>query len=565
MTELPPHFIDKAMPLAKRSLPDLELDFPERSLVEGANVTRVGPSPTGMMHVGTLYVGLLNAMLADQSGGVSILRIEDTDGAREQDGATSFIIDSLARYKIQMDEGLRSSGESIGEYGPYVQSARREIYQSCVKHLLNTGQAYFCFCTPDELEEQRDAQRRIGAPTGYYGSWARWRDQNVGETAFALDSGRPFVIRFKSNGSQNRKRVAEDLIFGTREVGQSFQDIVILKQDGLPTYHLAHVVDDHFMRTTHVLRGAEWLASVPLHLQLFDAFGWTPPKYGHIAPIAKLDGGSRRKLSKRKDPEASVRYFEELGYPPAAILDYLMTLASPAFEDWRSLHPELSVTQFPLSIDSMQNGAGPLFDFDKLDSISRDVIASMEAEEVYEAVLEWAEQFDPNFGNLLSCDRDYTIGILGIERSGSKRRKDITKWLDVKGDVRYFYDDLFELSESFAGLLTEAHPPNELARIARDFYSILHVSDSQEVWFDRVKTLATRYGYAARSKEYKANPSAYKGTVADFVKIFRVLLTGNPISPDLYSVIQVMGFARVHTRLMRAEEIRTNGHHRPTF
>ena len=525
---------------------ELEDQYPKRYLPPKAMVTRIGPSPTGMMHIGTLYVGLLNSLIAEQSNGVSILRIEDTDKKRELAGATDFILESLEQYKITFDEGMKYND---GDYGPYHQSKRRHIYHTYVNQLVNSNQAYLCFCTPGDLENIRNEQRRTGARSGYYGTWAIWRNKPQVEVDTALMAGIPYVVRFKSPGSHDQKIAFDDLVFGKRETSENDHDIVIMKSDGLPTYHFAHVVDDHLMRTTHVIRGDEWLSSVPTHLQLFSALGWQPPKYAHIVPINKIDGKARRKLSKRKDPEASVEYFSKAGYPEEAILDYLMSLANSNFEAWRSKNLDSALSEFPLALEKLQSGSGPLFDFDKLDNISRETISRFSAETVFDRLASWAREYDPNFAGMMESHSTYTTEILDIERNQLKARKDFTKWSEFKGDISYFYDDWFSLDiEVMLGELSFVSI-EELAKITAEFAEHFDVSDGKGVWFDKIKKVAAANNFALKPKDLKTNPTIYNGTVAHVAKIFRVLLTGLPNSPDLYSIMQVMGSERVLARI----------------
>ena len=425
----------RLFPNRRPSPADLVLRFPERALPSGAWVTRIGPSPTGKMHIGTLYVGLLNSMLAHQSKGISILRIEDTDKLREVDGATQLIVDSLQRFGIRLDEGPLPHLRERGAYGPYFQSQRKEIYQVFARQLLDSGKAYPCFSSPAELEEIREQQRLAGVRTGYYGPWAVWRDRPEQDVENALNLDQPWVLRFRSPSGQSRRTTFYDCVFGQREANANDHDIVILKSDGLPTYHFAHVVDDHLMRTTHVIRGDEWLASVPLHIQLFEAFGWKAPQYAHIAPINKIDGASRRKLSKRKDPEASVRYFQAEGYPPEPTLAYLLSLAASGFEKWYHANPSRSLYDFPIQLQNLQAGGGPIFDFEKLQFLSKEYIASLTAREVFDQGLAWAQEFDAELALQLEGNLDYVCNVLSIERGAENARKDIRKWSDLRNEI----------------------------------------------------------------------------------------------------------------------------------
>jgi len=541
--------IDRIFPDALPTPEALEQQYPPRDLPEGAMVTRVGPSPTGFMHIGTLYVGRICAQFARQTGGVSILRIEDTDKKREVEGAVDFITGAFDHFGIVFDEGVDATGNDKGTYGPYRQSARKTQYHAYIKHLLEEDAAYPCFASAEELDEMRTQQVARNVPPGYYGSWAMWRDRAEEDVIAALDAGTPFVIRFRSTGNKYRKVAFEDLIFGRRELPENNQDVVIMKSDGLPTYHFAHVVDDHLMRTTHVIRGDEWLPSVPTHLELFAALGWEAPAYAHIAPINKLDGNSRRKLSKRKDPEASVGFFEEQGYPCDAVLDYLMTLSDAAFEDWKQANPGTSSWEFQLSFKGLQGSNGPLFDMDKLGNISRHHIARLTNVEVYDQVLAWANGNDPHLAELMQSDPEKVLAIFNIERGGPNARKDLERWDEVKQELLLFFDDSFSLSAEDARALLPYLNADELAALVRDFLESYDPSDDKEIWFDKIKELGGDHGFALRPKDYKKDPEAFKGTVADVAKVFRVLLMGRERTPDLYSIMQVLGTESVRSRV----------------
>ncbi|KAG1649045.1 Glutamate--tRNA ligase [Nymphon striatum] len=503
---------------------ELLAKFGGRRPAKNAMITRVGPSPTGMMHIGTLYVGLINAMLANQSDGTMILRLEDTDKSREVEGASEFIIQSLDRYGIKIDEGPTLSGQERGSHGPYVQSCRRKIYQSFAKHLLLQGKAYPCFSTRDELESARKEQAKLGVRTGYYGSWATWRDANDQAISNAIRARLPWVLRFRSDGDHSKKTSFEDCIFGQREMAENDQDIVILKNDGMPTYHFAHVVDDYLMGTTHVVRGEEWLASVPTHLQLFEAFDWQPPKYAHVAPINKMDGTSRRKLSKRKDPESSVLFFEQEGYPEEAVLEYLLSLADSGW-------------------------GGPIFDFDKLDHVSKEYLASLSAREVFERGLQWANRFDKEFGKTLAVDPHYTQNALSIERGTANARKDIRKWSDLRSEIGYFFESCFRPDAKAASNHLSFLSRDELSGFVTQFLASYDPSNERDDWFARLKFVALENGFAASPKDFRHNPNNFKGSISHAAMVLRVLLTGSPISPDLFSIMQVMGPERVCRRL----------------
>lgn len=530
------------------TLDALESRYPPRTLPDGAMVTRVGPSPTGFMHIGTLYVGLICERFAHQTGGACFIRLEDTDRKREVEGAADLIFGGFDHFGVRFDEHSRVGGA----YGPYVQSERAFAYHAAVRALMERGLAYPCFATAEELDAMRALQQAQGARPGYYGKWAKWRDRPAAEVMAELQAGTPFVVRFRSPGDIERKTTVDDLIYGERTVAENDQDIVILKSDGLPTYHMAHVVDDHFMRTTHVIRGDEWLPSLPTHLQLFEAMGWTPPAFAHIAPINKLDGSSKRKLSKRKDPEATVSYFIDLGYPPEAVIEYLLNLANSNFEDWRRDNPTADYRDFAFTMDKLKNSNGPLFDFVKLDNISRDVVARLSTEDLREQVTAWAKVFDPEFAARLEAEPDYSLRFLGIERDGPKVRKDIAKWADVRAEVDFFFDDVFDQTPLSLDAVSDRLTADDVRAIVQAFMASYDPADSSEAWFDKIKAVARDNGFAEKAGDYKRDPDAFKGTVADVAKVFRVLLAGRPQTPDLYSIMQAMGQDRVFARLSRA-------------
>lgn len=528
---------------------DLEARFPPRPLGETSMVTRVGPSPTGFMHIGTLYVALLSERFAHQSGGVFFLRLEDTDKKREVEGAADFINEAFEHFGIAFDEGRLRGGSHVGRYGPYTQSERAGIYHSYVRHLVEKDLAYPCFCATGELEALRARQQAEGVRPGYYGHWAKCRHKPAVQTLEALRNGLTYVIRFKSPGDVERRLMFEDLIFGPRMIPENDQDVVILKSDRLPTYHFAHVVDDHLMRTTHVIRGDEWLSSVAVHLQLFAALEWKAPAYVHIAPINKLDGNSRRKLSKRKDPEASVSYFIDAGYPPEAVIEYLLNIANSNFEDWRQANPNADYRDFPASIEKLRGSSGPLFDFPKLDSISRDVVARLPTAELQRRLVEWAKAHDPDFAAMLEKDPAYTLRMLNIEREGPKIRKDIGKWSEVRGDIEFFFDEWFHQEVDEAVSKLGSVQLDDAIQIVEAFTRSYRPTDDPQQWLDNIKAIAKSLGFAEKMGEYKRNPDAYKGTVADVAKVLRVLLTGRTQTPDLYSIMQAMGEDRVFSRL----------------
>lgn len=532
---------------------DLEKKYPPRELKEGAMVTRVAPSPTGPMHIGTLYMSLISERFAHQTDGVFFLRIEDTDKKREVAGATELITKALDFYGINVDEGQNAQGVEKGEYGPYTQSKRMVLYQTYIKYLLEKDLAYPCFCTTEELEAVNKEQELQKFRPGYYGKWIKCRGLNGEEVLKMLENSKSFVIRFKSHGNFENKIKVVDLLKGERELSENDQDIVIRKSDGLPTYHFAHLVDDHLMRTTCVLRGDEWLSSLPLHLQLFETMGWQVPQYGHISPIQKLDGTSKRKLSKRKDPEANVNYYEEQGYPPEAVIEYLLNLANSDFEDWRKANQYKSIEEFKLTFKKLAHSNGPLFDFNKLNDISKEVIAKFSAEKVYEYVFKWAEKYDQELEGLIKNQAEYSKKIFNIERSnsgGEKKRKDIAKWSDVKNEVIYFFDDKFNLKKDEAMSLLFEMNVEDIKAIVSSFLNNYKDTNSKDEWLAMMRKICVDNGYAETGKIFKSEPEKYKGHLADVAKVFRVLLTGKTQTPDLYEIMQVMEGDRVRHRLI---------------
>ena len=545
-------FIDRIFPNPLPSIDDILNKYKKRNLPEGSKVTRIAPSPTGFMHIGGIYTALICERVAHQSNGVFFLRIEDTDTKREVEGATKLICSSLSNYNILPDEGIDSNGQEFGDYGPYKQSERKSIYQAFIKYMLEQGKAYPCFATTEELDELRKKQELSGARPGYYSHWAKYRNLSETQILEKLDAGIPFVIRFKSEGNYNNKIVIQDGLKGKINFPENDLDVVIMKSDGLPTYHFAHVIDDTLMGTTHVIRGDEWLSSLPLHIQLFKALGFTPPKYTHISPIQKMDGDSRRKLSKRHDPEADVRYYDSVGYPKDAVIEYLLNLANSNFEDWRRNNPSKSYKDFNLELKKL-SPSGALFDFVKLNNISKEIIAKMSAEELFINSFEWAKQNDSELYLLMQQNSDYVKSILSIERTGAKNaRKDIAKYSDIKEEIKYFFDDRFSISDDKISEIKDIPSSKE---IVKDYIEIFNETDTNQEWFNKMLTLSSKYGFAKNAKEYKLNPSNYKGDVSSVVKIFRILLTGKTQSPDLSEIQKTMGSTRVLNRLKQIDNI----------
>ena len=527
-----------------------EEKYPERSLPEGAIVTRFAPSPTGFVHIGGLYQGLIARKLANQTGGVFFLRIEDTDQKREVENGIVGIVESLKEFGFEPDEGMISENEGKGNYGPYKQSQRKEIYQAYAKYLIEQGKAYPCFCTPEEVEEIRTKQEAAKIRPGYYGVWAKCRNVTIEEAYERIKNGEKYIIRFKSPGREDRKIKHHDVIKGNVDFPENDQDIVIIKADGLPTYHFAHAIDDHLMRTTHVIRGDEWLSSVPLHLQLFHELGFKAPKYAHIAPIMKNDEGNKRKLSKRKDPEAAVSYYAEEGIPAQAVKEYLLNIANSTFENWRRANPDKSMDEFELQLNKM-SVSGALFDMVKLLDVSKTVISKMTAEEVYENSMNWAKKYNEELAKLLE-DKEYALKVFGIERGNKKPRKDISKWSEVKENILYMYSQEFEKDKT--------EYPYQVINEKEDIEKILKLyvekyydeNDDKQTWFDKIKELAGELGYAKEVKEFKANPDMYKAHVGDVSTVIRVALTKRTNTPDMYEIMQVLGKNQIKERLENA-------------
>ena len=527
-----------------------EEKYPERNLKEGAIVTRFAPSPTGFVHIGGLYQSLIARKLTKQTEGVFFLRVEDTDQKREVENGVTGIVNALKDFVILPDEGMISETDEKGNYGPYKQSLRKEIYQAYSKYLIEQGKAYPCFCTSEEVEGIRAKQEAAKIRPGYYGAWAKCRNHTVEEMAERIKNGDSYIIRFKSPGREDRKIKHHDLIKGNVDFPENDQDIVIIKADGLPTYHFAHAIDDHLMRTTHVIRGDEWLSSVPLHLQLFHELGFKAPKYAHIAPIMKNDEGNKRKLSKRKDAEAAVSYYEEEGIPEEAVKEYLLNIANSNFENWRRANPDKSMDEFELQLNKM-SVSGALFDMVKLLDVGKTVISRMTAEEVYEKALDWANRHDEELEKMLE-DKEYALKVFGIERGNKKPRKDISKWSEVKENIVYMYDDKF-LGVSQEYPYQVVNEKQEIEKILKLYIEKCYdPSDDKQTWFDKIKELAGEMGYAKEVKEFKANPDQYKAHVGDVSTVLRVALTGRTNTPDMYEIMQIIGKDSMTKRFEKA-------------
>ena len=524
-----------------------EEKYPERNLPEGAMVVRIGPSPTGSVHIGTIYQALIARTLADKTNGVFFLRIEDTDQKREVENGINDILDTLKYFDELPDEGMDTETTWHGEYGPYRQSMRKEIYIAYAKYLIEQGKAYPCFATAEELDEMRKTQETAGVRPGYYGVWAKYRNLSVEEAVEKIKNGEPYIIRFKSNGSEEKKIKVHDVIKGNVIFPENDQDIVIIKADGLPTYHFAHAIDDHLMHTTHVIRGDEWLSSLPIHVQLFQELGFKAPKYAHTATILKNDNGNKRKISKRKDPEASASYYKEVGIPVQAVKEYLLNIANSSFEIWRKQNPEKSIKEFDFQLNKM-SVSGALFDMVKLNDIGKNVISRYTAEQVYDESLAWAKRYDESLVELLN-DKDYSLKVLNIERGKAKPRRDIAKWSDVKNCIEYMYDDKFYANTDEYDF-DKINNKDEIKKIL-DLYMSKYYdeADDQQTWFNKMKDLAEEMGYAREVKEYKQNPDNFPGHVGDISTVIRVAITKRRNTPDLYEIIHVLGKDSVEKRL----------------
>jgi glutamyl-tRNA synthetase len=527
----------------------VEARYPDRQLPAGAEVMRFAPSPTGSMHIGGLFAALLSERLAKRSGGVFFLRIEDTDKQREVPGALQGIIDALHDFGIAFDEGPLSAGEDVGAYGPYIQSHRQRIYLTFARDLVERGWAYPCFATPEELGRIAESQKAAKIKPGYYGRDAIWRDRAEADVHAALDAGRPFAIRLRTRALPGQRVTLRDLLKGARELLANDLDRVLVKSDKLPTYHFAHVVDDRLMHTTLILRGDEWLTSAPLHVQLTEAFGWEPLRYAHVSPIQKLDGASRRKLSKRHDPEANVAYYREQGIPAPAVVEYLMHVASADFEPWRKAHPDADSREFELTLERITASSGALLDLAKLADISREVISKMTERQVMDALVAWASAYRPAFAAALSADPSYTLSVLMIDRDTPKRRKDFAQWRDFEEQWGFFFDSLFTPPADLTDERYMGIPVADIVETARRFQDTYDPADDKDTWFAKIRQITKDLGYAESAKAHRAAPEQFRGSVVELSNALRVLVTGRTRSPDLYTVMQVMGPARVRERV----------------
>ena len=540
---------DLMFPDVTKTIEDYEKMYPERNLEEGARVTRFAPSPTGFVHMGSLLSAFESCKAAHDTKGVFYLRIEDTDQKRSVENGIEGILNDLKNFDIIPDEGMINEHESIGEYGPYIQSERKEIYHTFCKYLVLKGLAYPCFCTENELNETREIQELNKERIGYYGSFAKCRSLSVGEAIKKIKDGCEFVVRLKSPGNFNNKVILHDEVRGDIEFPENDLDIVLIKStDKLPTYHFAHLVDDHLMHTTHVTRGEEWIASFPIHDQLFSIFGFKKPKYAHLGLVMKIDeSGVRRKLSKRKDKEASVEYYHKEGIPKEAVKIYLLTIANSNFEEWFNENPEKSIDEFKFDFKKI-SASGTLFDVDKLFNISKNYLSKLKATTIYENLLKYTEEFDKEFYDILKNHKEFAISVFNIERETPKPRKDYKSYSDIKNHVWYMFDEYFtNLNYEFLKINDKEEIKNILSTYLDKY---LDLSD-KDVWFLKIKEMCDSLGYASNMKDYKKNPENYKGSVADVSTVLRVALTTKTNTPDLYEIMNLLGVDTIKERFIK--------------
>ena len=534
-------------PNVTETIEDLEKKYPERDLKEGSRVTRFAPSPTGYLHIGGLFGALVDVLTAKATGGVAYLRVEDTDKKREIEDGVSAIINGFDSFGIDFDEGVTGFNTEKGAYGPYTQSQRAGIYHVVAKELVQKGLAYPCFCTAEELSEIRQEQEKGDALIwGYFGKWAKCRDLSFEEIEENIKNGKPYVLRFRSEGQEDKRIFFDDIIRGKIEMPENIIDEVLLKSDGIPTYHFAHACDDHFMRTTHVIRGEEWISSVPKHIALFKACGFKVPKYAHTPQVMKIDeeDGTKRKLSKRKDPEAAVSYFVEEGFPKESLIEYLLTLLNSNFEDWRRANPKEDAFAFPFNLKKM-SPSGCLFDLIKLNDVSKNVISVMNAQTVYDYISAWAEKYDEDFFKVFTADPEKSKAMVNIDRESPKPRKDIAKWSEVKDYFSYMFDEYYEASFE----LPENIKKEDAKAILENYLKVYRAEDDKDIWFSKIKDLCEPLGFTPNVKEFKKNPELFKGHVGDVSTVIRLAVTSRKNTPDLCSIMSLLGQDKVNERI----------------
>ena len=538
--------------LANLIFPDVDKDinyylekYPKRNLKEGAFVTRYAPSPTGFQHIGGIFTALINERLASQTGGVFYLRIEDTDQKREVKGAIEDTIHTMNNYGMNFTEGMTGENTEIGAYGPYKQSDRKEIYHTFAKELIKKGLAYPCFCSAEKLNEVREKQMAEKVLPGYHGEYATCRNLSTEEAIAKIENGESYIVRLKSPGNIENRVEFKDLIKGDLSLPENNIDIVIIKSDGLPTYHFAHAIDDGLMRTTHVIRGEEWLSSLPIHLQLFDILGFDRPNYAHIPTIMKQDGGSKRKLSKRKDAESAVSYYREQGYPVVCVIEYLLNIINSTYEEWREANIDSDYHEFEVSLDKMSK-SGALFDIIKLNDVSKNIICRIKASDVYDMYTAWAKEFDKEMYDLVTADEAKSKEIFNIDKEGPKPRKDFEKWDDVRAKTFFFFDKLFEEDKNIE--LPKNIDMEEAKRIISIYKDKYTYDVTNDEWFYELKEIAVELGYATDRKKYKKNPEEYKGMVSDVAGAVRTAVTHRTNTPDLYTIMHIIGQDAVNKR-----------------
>lgn len=519
--------------------------YPKRNLEEGAMVTRYAPSPTGFQHIGGIFAALINERLADESNGIFFLRVEDTDQKREVLGAIKDTIETINNYGMNFNEGMTLNETEKGEYGPYKQSLRKEIYETFAKDLIKLGIAYPCFCKAEDLNAVREKQMENKILPGYYGEYAPCRNLSTEEAITKIENGEGYIIRLKSPGDFNNRVEYNDLIKGKVSFPENNIDIVLIKSDGLPTYHFAHVIDDALMRTTHVIRGEEWLSSLPIHLQLFDILGFETPKYAHIPTIMKQDGGSKRKLSKRKDAESAVSYYKEEGYPVVSVIEYLLNIINSTYEEWREENPTSDYHDFTVSLDKMSK-SGALFDMVKLNDVSKNVISKIKASDVYDYYTNWAKEYDKEMYTLVTSNEAMMKEVFNIDKEGLKPRKDFAKWSDVKEKIFYFFDDLFYADENIE--LPNNIDMTKAKAIIEVYKDKFSLDVDNDEWFNELKAIAVDLGYATDRKKYKKNPEEYKGMVSDVAGAIRAAVTHRSNTPDLCTIMKILGKDKVVER-----------------
>ena len=526
--------------------------YPYRKLSGKAEVTRLAPSPTGFIHLGNLYSALADERIAHVRDGVFYLRIEDTDAKRKVDGAVELVIDSLKYFGIEFDEGAGLDDDApVNVYGPYIQSERKEIYHTYAKELVSKGLAYPCFCTEEELEAIRNAQEDAKELTGYYGKYAVWRDKSLDEIKEALSAGKEYVLRLRSQGTPDKEFEFEDEIKGKVNLPENIHDVVILKKDGIPTYHFAHAVDDHLMRTTLVIRGTEWLASVPTHVELFNALGFKLPKYAHTAHMMKTDPetGGKRKLSKRSDPEMSLEFYKKDGYHPQCIKVYLLTLLNSDFEEWHRNNPDSDINEFPFSVKKMNN-SGALFDMDKLENICKNELSQLSEEEVYEFLKTWADEYDSDKSAKYFEDKEKMLEVLRLYMGvGQKRRrKDFVNARRATELISFFFEEEENEADEFR------QQPDIRNAILKDYLENFDYNDDNSQWFDKLKIIAEKNGFATDRKDFKENPDKYNGETSDVAEVVRIAVTGRANTPDLWGIIHILGEDKMRERITKAME-----------